>query len=46
MMNQHTWQLPPLKKEVKILDPTDLPGLVYLLPTPKSPHGCDVDPIW
>ena len=33
-----------IKKEVKILDPSELPGLVYLLPTPKSPHGCDVDP--
>jgi len=32
-----------MKKEVKILDPA-LPGLVYFLPTPKSPHGCDVDP--
>ena len=29
---------------VKILDPAELPGLVYFLPTPKSPHGCDVDP--
>ncbi|MDH5379648.1 MAG: Sec-dependent nitrous-oxide reductase [Cyclobacteriaceae bacterium] len=29
---------------VKVLDPTELPGLVYFLPTPKSPHGCDVDP--
>ncbi len=29
---------------VKILDASELPGLVYLLPTPKSPHGCDVDP--
>ena len=29
---------------VKILDATQLPGLVYLLPTPKSPHGVDVDP--
>ena len=33
-----------MKKKVKVLDPEDLPGLVYLLPTPKSPHGCDVDP--
>ncbi|GGX17748.1 Sec-dependent nitrous-oxide reductase [Aquimarina muelleri] len=33
-----------MKKEVKILDPAECPGLVYLLPTPKSPHGCDVDP--
>ena len=31
-------------KEVKVLDPSELPGLVYFLPTPKSPHGCDVDP--
>ncbi len=32
------------KKEVKVLDPAECPGLVYFLPTPKSPHGCDVDP--
>ena len=31
-------------KEVRILDPLECPGLVYFLPTPKSPHGCDVDP--
>jgi len=29
---------------VKVLDPAECPGLVYFLPTPKSPHGCDVDP--
>lgn len=33
-----------MKTEVKVLDPSELPGLVYFLPTPKSPHGCDVDP--
>ncbi len=33
-----------MKKEVRMLDPSELPGLVYFLPTPKSPHGCDVDP--
>ncbi len=33
-----------MKKEVLVLDASELPGLVYLLPTPKSPHGCDVDP--
>ena len=33
-----------MKKEVRVLDPADCPGLVYFLPTPKSPHGCDVDP--
>lgn len=33
-----------MKKEVLVVDPKDVPGAVYLLPTPKSPHGCDVDP--
>ncbi|UOF92060.1 Sec-dependent nitrous-oxide reductase [Fodinisporobacter ferrooxydans] len=28
----------------KVLDPTKVPGLIYLLPTPKSPHGVDVSP--
>ena len=32
------------KTEVKVLDASKLPGLVYFLPTPKSPHGCDVSP--
>ena len=31
-------------KTVKILIPSECPGLVYYLPTPKSPHGVDVDP--
>jgi len=29
---------------VKVLDGREIPGLVYYLPTPKSPHGVDVDP--
>lgn len=33
-----------MKKEVLTIDPTKIPGAVYFLPTPKSPHGCDVDP--
>ncbi|WP_370478937.1 Sec-dependent nitrous-oxide reductase [Tamlana flava] len=33
-----------MKKEVLVVNPADVPGAVYLLPTPKSPHGCDVDP--
>jgi nitrous-oxide reductase len=33
-----------VKSGVKMLDPTTCPGVVYLLPTPKSPHGVDVDP--
>jgi nitrous-oxide reductase len=27
-----------------VIQPGDCPGLVYYLPTPKSPHGADVDP--
>ncbi|MCP4484784.1 MAG: Sec-dependent nitrous-oxide reductase [Flavobacteriaceae bacterium] len=33
-----------MKKEVLVVNPSEVPGAVYLLPTPKSPHGCDVDP--
>lgn len=33
-----------IENEVRVLDASELPGLVYFLPTPKSPHGCDVDP--
>ncbi len=33
-----------MKKEVRTVNPLDVPGAVFLLPTPKSPHGCDVDP--
>ena len=32
------------KTSVKMLDPVDCEGVVYYLPTPKSPHGVDVDP--
>jgi len=28
----------------QVLDPEDCPGMVYFIPVPKSPHGCDVDP--
>lgn len=33
-----------LIEEVRVLDPRKLEGIVYFLPTPKSPHGVDVDP--
>ncbi len=33
-----------MKKEVLTVNPLDVPGAVFFLPTPKSPHGCDVDP--
>ena len=29
---------------VKVIDPKDRPGVVYLLPCSKSPHGVDVSP--
>ncbi|MGH1365778.1 MAG: Sec-dependent nitrous-oxide reductase [Calditrichia bacterium] len=32
------------KTSVRMLDPKEIPGLIYYLPTPKSPHGVDVDP--
>ncbi len=32
------------RKSVKVLTPAECPGLIYYLPTPKSPHGVDVDP--
>ena len=27
-----------------MLNPNENPGMVYFIPVPKSPHGCDVDP--
>lgn len=43
--NEHTHTATSeMKKKVKVLKPEDCPGLVYFLPTPKSPHGVDVDP--
>lgn len=30
--------------EVLQLDPTELKDIVYFIPCPKSPHGCDTDP--
>jgi len=33
-----------MKKKVLTVDPLKVPGAVFFLPTPKSPHGCDVDP--
>ena len=34
-----TWE-----SDVLLLDPKELADFVYLMPCPKSPHGCDVDP--
>ena len=32
------------KKEVLVLDTKELTDICYMMPCPKSPHGCDVDP--
>lgn len=32
------------KTSVLQIQPADCPGVMYFLPTPKSPHGADVDP--
>ena len=32
------------RTSVTVLEPSDCERLVYFLPTPKSPHGVDVDP--
>lgn len=33
-----------MESEVTVLDVMELPDIVYFIPCPKSPHGCDVDP--
>ena len=33
-----------MENQVLIVEPKDVPGAIYFLPTAKSPHGCDVDP--
>lgn len=33
-----------MEDKVLVIYPEDVPGAIYFMPTPKSPHGCDVDP--
>lgn len=33
-----------IKTEVLVLDSKELADICYMMPCPKSPHGCDVDP--
>lgn len=33
-----------MENEVTVLDVMEFPDIVYFIPCPKSPHGCDVDP--
>lgn len=33
-----------IERKTRVITAKDCEGAIYLLPTPKSPHGCDVDP--
>jgi nitrous-oxide reductase len=33
-----------MKTQVLVLDSKELKDICYMIPCPKSPHGCDVDP--
>ena len=33
-----------IRTQVTVLDVKDFPDICYMIPCPKSPHGCDVDP--
>ncbi len=33
-----------MRKQVLVLDSKELKDICYMIPCPKSPHGCDVDP--
>ena len=41
--NTHT-ATSTIENEVLVLDPKECPDMVYFIPCPKSPHGCDTDP--
>lgn len=45
--NIHSGSKPAVAEKmsgVKLLTPATCPGMLYYLPTPKSPHGVDIDP--
>lgn len=37
-----TWQR--VHNGTRVIDPTEVPGAVFFMPTPRSPHGVDIDP--
>jgi len=41
--DEHT-AVSTMENEVLVVNPKDVPGAIYFLPTAKSPHGCDVNP--
>ncbi len=42
--NEHHIAVSDRETSVRVIEPSDCSDLVYFLPTPKSPHGVDVDP--
>lgn len=43
-MDERRIAVSEVKNGVRMITPEDCSGVVYFLPTPKSPHGVDVDP--
>jgi len=43
-MGENRIAVSTVKESVKMLVSSDCPDMIYFLPTPKSPHGVDVDP--
>jgi nitrous-oxide reductase len=43
-MDENHVAVSEMQDEVFVIEPSDCSELVYFLPTPKSPHGVDVDP--
>ncbi len=43
-MNEHHIAVSDMLEEVLVIEPATCSDMVYFLPTPKSPHGVDVDP--
>lgn len=41
---EHQAAVAEQKTSIRMMTAADCPGTMYLLPTPKSPHGTDVDP--
>jgi nitrous-oxide reductase len=40
----HTCSSTIMDEDLTVLDISEFPDMVYFIPCPKSPHGCDVDP--
>jgi nitrous-oxide reductase len=43
-MDENHVAVSEMQNEVFVIEPSDCSDMVYFLPTPKSPHGVDVDP--